>query len=139
MIIYTSMVADLFHYGHVNFLKKCRSLDKNVYLIVGVHSDEVCKKYKREPIMTHDERVISLKQCGLVDKIIPNIPLNPSKEFYKNNNIDKVVHAHSEDEDEFYKTLYQHAVDLNIFYRLDYTPGISTTELIKRVIEKNCN
>lgn len=137
MIIYTALVADLFHYGHINFLKRCRSLDKNVYLIVGIHSDDLCKKYKREPIMTQEERIKSLENSGLVDKIIPNSPINISKEFYLTNHIDKVVHAHTEAEDEYYKSLYQHAVDLNIFYRLDYTSGISTTELIKRVLEKN--
>ena len=32
------MVADLFHYGHVNFLKQARQ--QGDFLLVGVHADE---------------------------------------------------------------------------------------------------
>ena len=47
-IIYCDMVADLFHYGHVNFLKRCKQLGD--YLIVGIHSDSDVESYKRKPI-----------------------------------------------------------------------------------------
>ena len=38
MRVYAEMVADLFHRGHVEFLKRARALGD--YLIVGVMSDE---------------------------------------------------------------------------------------------------
>ena len=41
--IYVDMIGDLFHYGHVEFLKNARKLGDK--LIVGVHSDETNKKY----------------------------------------------------------------------------------------------
>ena len=37
--VYADMVADLFHYGHVSFLKKARALGD--YLAVGVHADDL--------------------------------------------------------------------------------------------------
>jgi cytidyltransferase-like protein len=37
--VYVDMVADLFHYGHVNFLKQARQFGD--YLLVGIHSDKV--------------------------------------------------------------------------------------------------
>ena len=46
------MVADLFHYGHVNFLKQCSELGD--CLIVGIHSDKDVESYKRKPILTMD-------------------------------------------------------------------------------------
>ena len=48
--VYVDMVADLFHYGHVNFLKQARQFGDR--LLVGIHSDEVVEEYKRSPIMT---------------------------------------------------------------------------------------
>ena len=34
---------DLFHYGHLELLKKTKELYKDVFLIVGVNSDEYVK------------------------------------------------------------------------------------------------
>ena len=36
--VYVDMVADLFHYGHVNFLRQAKS--HGDFLLVAVHSDE---------------------------------------------------------------------------------------------------
>ncbi len=56
--VYADMVADLFHYGHVEFLKKARALGD--YLLVGIHGDDVLVSYKRRPILTMEERVASV-------------------------------------------------------------------------------
>jgi len=52
--VYVDMVADLFHYGHVEFLKKARSLGD--YLLVGIHADDAVASHKRSTILTMDER-----------------------------------------------------------------------------------
>ena len=41
--VYVDMVADLFHYGHVAFLKKARA--SGDYLLVGVHAGAVLVSY----------------------------------------------------------------------------------------------
>ena len=133
MIIYVSMVADLFHYGHMKFLKRCKNIHENVFLIVGLHSDEVCVDYKRKPIMSLDERAIAIETFGVADQVIRGAPINPSKEFLVSKKVDLVIHAHPEEEEEKYRKLFQSAIELGIYKRIDYTPGISTTELINRI------
>ena len=40
MRVYTDMTADLFHRGHVEFLRAAKFLFPNSSLVVGVHSDK---------------------------------------------------------------------------------------------------
>jgi len=64
------MVGDLFHYGHVELLKKARALGD--YLLVGVCGDDVVAAHKERPILTMQERVTSIAKCRYVDEVIPN-------------------------------------------------------------------
>ena len=128
--IYTDMCADLFHYGHVNLLKKAKQLGGN--LIVGIHSDQTIESYKRKPIMTMEERIAVVEACRYVDRVIPNAPLVITEEYMKNNKIDLVVHAHPVEEDEKYQKMYSVPTKQGKFRRLDYTPSISTTDIISR-------
>ena len=57
------MVADLYHYGHMNWLEQIYlKLIKNTNnkFVVGVHNDETVCTYKRAPIMTMEERIKTL-------------------------------------------------------------------------------
>ena len=47
--VYVVMVADLFHYGHVELLKRAREYGN--YLVVGLVSDESAAENKRTPIL----------------------------------------------------------------------------------------
>ena len=38
--VYTDMCADLFHTGHVNYLKQCKDIHPDIHLIVGLHNDK---------------------------------------------------------------------------------------------------
>ena len=123
------MVADLFHYGHMNFLKKAR--EQGDYLLVGIHADEVVMSYKRRPILSMDERVNSVAGCRYVDEVIPNAPLTMDREWIQTHNIDLVLHG-----DDFSKELeelcYKTPIELGIYRTVQYTAGISTTEIIAR-------
>jgi glycerol-3-phosphate cytidylyltransferase len=75
MIIYTAGTFDLFHFGHVFLLKKCRQLvGPNGKVVIALNTDEFIKQYKgKYPVLTYEERRKSLLDCQYVDKVIPNI------------------------------------------------------------------
>jgi len=132
--VYGDMVGDLFHHGHVEFIKTLRQFGDKV--IVGVIGDKNASLYKRKPICSLDERVKVITACKYVDEVIPNSPLIIDKDFIQQNNIDLVVHAHHVDDqsqDDFFKV----PIEMGIFHRVKYTPNISTTELIQRCSRRN--
>ena len=132
MIIgYSDMVADLFHFGHIEFLEKCKNYCD--YLIVGICSDNYCKDYKRQPIMNESERLKSVSKCNFVDKALLNIPIPITQEFMNEHSIEIVFHAHSEKENDKYNAYYLEPIKCNKFLRLDYNSEISTTTLINRI------
>ena len=148
--VYVSGVFDLFHYGHLRLLKKCEDIAyimkiktrEPIRLLIGVHSDKDCAGYKRCPIMTMAERASAiieifeiLTQRGIWVAVLFDAPLIETRELYEEKEVVKVLHAHSEEEDEKYLLFYKVATEMGIFQRLDYTGGISTSELIDRVIE----
>ncbi len=128
--VYADGVFDLTHYGHHRLLRKAKDLGDS--LVVGVHLDEDVISYKRKPVLTHQERIENLVSIGFIDKIVVG-PLIITEEFLKEHNIDIVVHAHSSDEEDRYREMYKVPSDLGKFKRLDYTPEISTTDIIKRM------
>ena len=69
-IILTAGVWDLFHQGHLNFLKNIKKKYPNSKLFVGVLSDKSVKikKGKNRPIVGEKERLDILKNVKLVDE-----------------------------------------------------------------------
>lgn len=130
--VYASMVADLFHYGHIEFLKKARAM--GTYVIIGLLSDEVTTTYKRKPILSQEERMRTVYECKYVDEIIPNAPLCTTKEFITKHHIDIVVHGDDFDK-ETCMYFFADPIEMHIMRLLPYTPGISTSAIIKRIKE----
>ena len=128
--VYVDMVADLFHYGHANFLRQAKQFGD--HLIVGIHSDEVVKEYKRTPILTMRERVDTVSSCRYVDEVISDAPLVVDLKWLNTHRIDLVVHG--DDFSEHMKQLcYKVPIDLGILRLVSYTSRISTTEIIQRI------
>ena len=124
------MVADLFHYGHVNFLKQARS--HGDFLLVGIHADETVESYKRTPILTMKERIASVQGCRYVDEVIPNAPLEITRKWIKKHNIELIIHG-DDVAPEVRDTWYKVPLEMGIYQSVGYTEGISTTELIARI------
>jgi cytidyltransferase-like protein len=131
--IYVDIVGDLFHAGHIEFLKKARSFGD--YLIVGVLADDVVEGYKRVPILSLEDRVKMVEACRYVDQVVAAPPLRLTREMIEELQIDYVVHG-----DDFNMNLIQDQYgvswEMGIFRTVPYTKGISTTDIIKRIVRR---
>ncbi len=127
--VYADMVADLFHYGHVEFLRKARSLGD--YLLAGICRDDPLEAYKRRPILTMKERAASVTGCRYVDEVLPDAPLRVTRDWIERHTIDVVVHG-DDFSDQQLDYFYKVPIDMGIFRTVPYTRGISTSEIIRR-------
>lgn len=136
MPVYADMCADLFHSGHVSFLKRCHEIARadDTTLLIGIHSDEEIESYKRSPVLTMSDRVAVVRSCKYVDEVIENASVKITDAFLNKHNITKVIHAHSESEHEKYANMYTVPMSRNMFHRLDYSPHISTTQIIEKIV-----
>jgi len=76
--MYTSGCFDIFHYGHLNILKRSKEICD--YLIVGVSTDELIEKEKgKRPVIPFDERLNVVKAIKYVDEVIPQIDKNKQR------------------------------------------------------------
>lgn len=130
--VYGDMVADLFHAGHVEFLRKARELGDE--LVIGVHSDDDCARMKRTPVLTLDERMRVVAACRYVDRVVPDAPLFPSKTFLDEHGVDLVVHGDDWDETQI-AYWYAEPLAQGIVRTVPYTPGISSTTIEARLHE----
>ena len=130
IIIYAPLTFDIPHFGHYKFLQKCKNLGDKLY--IGLHNDFTLSYYKRNPIYSMEHRVFILESCKYIDKVIPNAPLTIDEKFIKQYNINYVVHAHSEEENELYNFVFK-KVPKEMRIRLDYLNTISSTLLLKKI------
>ena len=127
--VYVDMAADLFHYGHVEFLRKAKALGD--YLLVGINSDETVRANKREPILSMEERIASAAGCRYVDEVVPDAPWVTDAAWIEKHRIDLVVHGDDYSQDQI-EASYSDPMAMGIFRTIAYTPSISTTEIIRR-------
>jgi len=133
--VYVDMVADLFHHGHVEFLRRARAMGDE--LVVGIHSDDTVEQYKRRPIMTLEERVAVVAGCRYVDEVVADAPLVVDRAWLERHRVDLVVHGDDLSYDQMVH-LYRVPIEMGIFRTVEYTPGISTTDLLARLHSVGC-
>ena len=136
VIVYADGTFDLFHNGHIEFLKKAKSFGTKLY--VGVLHDECVESYKRIPILELKDRTKILENIKIIDKVISPAPFYGSKfgnldrEFIQKNDIDIVVY--SGDDLENWVSHYKTAIDLEIIRNFPYgKDNLSTSEIIERI------
>lgn len=126
-------VFDLFHRGHLEAIKKTKLVaGKTGRVIIGVVSDEDTKSYKRNPIISEEDRVEIIKNIKNVDQVIFPCPLVVTKQFLEKHNIDVVVHGFSNKDDfEKQKDYFKEIIEAGKFKYQEYYQGTSTSDIIK--------
>jgi len=124
---------DLFHIGHLNLLKKAKSLGDE--LIVGVSSDEFNEKKGKKSFIKYEDRVEIVKSIKYVDKVIKEDNWEQKIDDIKKYNIDIFVMG------EDWKGKFDF---LNKYCQVVYLPrteGISSTYLKEKLslFQKNKN
>lgn len=132
MIIYTDVVCDLFHSGHVLLFKNIKYKYPNSYLIVGLMSDNDCKLYKREPVYNIEDRFTIIESIKYVDSVIKNATMPITNEFINKHNINLVVRGDDiSTESENY--WYEIPIKNKIYEKISYTSHISTSKIIEKI------
>lgn len=138
MKAYIGGTFDLFHVGHVRLFQAAK--EKFGYVCVAINTDEFAERYKRKPIMTLDERGSVVAACSFVDEIIVNEEGEDSKPTILKVKPDVIVHGDDWTGEGLMKQmgltqefLDEHSIMMEY---LPYTAGISTSDIIKRIHER---
>ena len=118
---------DLLHYGHINILKRAKSLGD--YLIVGLSSDEFNELKGKKSVMSYEERKEILESIRYVDKVIKESNWEQKVDDIIKYNIDVFVIG-----DDWEGKFYFLKEYCEVVY-LPRTKSISTT-LLKEIIQK---
>lgn len=133
--IYTGGTFDLFHAGHVEFLRRCAELGS---VTVSLNEDEFIEKYKsKRPIISYREREAVLLGCRWVDNVVPNVGGSDSRLSISLVNPDLVVIGSDWARRDYYAQMGfdQDWLDergIGLCY-IPYTQGISSTAIKERL------
>jgi cytidyltransferase-like protein len=132
--IYTRMVADLFHQGHVNFLQAAKAL--GTHLTVCVVSDErVVENKGKLPVMKQAERAAIVAACKYADAVMTETPINVSLEFMRQHGFDIYTFACASEQERLDKYKLCESLPAEMIHELTYTSGISTSDLVVRILD----
>ena len=128
--VYVVMVADLFHCGHVEFLKRAR--EHGDYLVVGLVSDDNAAENKRTPVLNVKERKKVLEACRYVDEVRIQEE-NVTNEWLKDNGFAVKVHAVYDEAAQALHRMWNAEMGDKYKVEVPYEYGISTSEIIERI------
>jgi glycerol-3-phosphate cytidylyltransferase len=139
LVVYTGGTFDLFHAGHVNFLKRCKEIAGELgSVVVSLNTDEFIKEYKgKPPIVSFSDRMAVLKACKYVDQVIANSGGADSKPTILQVNPNIVAIGSDWAKKDYYKQMqftqdWLDEKDMSLIY-IPYTKGISSTEIKTRL------
>jgi len=133
--VYCDGVFDMFHFGHMRMLKQIKDLIPNVHLIVGVCADKDIIANKGSRIMSDDERIESVKHCKWVDEIYFPAPWCPDVEFMMSQDFDFVAHDVAPYGAPGSADVYHGMKEMGMFLPTLRTEGISTSDLMARILK----
>ena len=139
LVVYTGGTFDLFHAGHVNFLKRCKEIAGELgSVVVSLNTDEFIKEYKgKPPVVSFSDRMAVLKACKYVDQVIANSGGADSKPTILQVSPNIIAIGSDWAKKDYYKQMqftqdWLDEKDMSLIY-IPYTKGISSTEIKTRL------
>nr|VDD39004.1 unnamed protein product [Brassica oleracea] len=129
-VVYIAGAFDLFHAGHVEILRRARELGD--FLLVGMYA----KRGGHPPIMSMQERSLSVGACRYVDEVIFSAPWEVSKNTITFFGISLVVHGTVAESDNFQRkeeNPYAVPISMGIFQILESPLDITTSTIMGRI------
>ncbi|KAF1973156.1 hypothetical protein BU23DRAFT_554446 [Bimuria novae-zelandiae CBS 107.79] len=123
---------DFSHHGHAGAMLQARQLGTE--LLVGVHSDEAILENKGPTVMRLDERVTAVEACRWATRAIPKAPYVTSLPWISHYGCWYVVHGDDITSDSSGQDCYRYVKAAGRFKVVKRTPGISTTDLVGRML-----
>ncbi|TKA54773.1 hypothetical protein B0A53_02582 [Rhodotorula sp. CCFEE 5036] len=133
--IYADGVYDLLHYGHMLQLRQCKLMFPSVHLLVGVCSSALVEQHKSHPVFSSEERYESMRHIRWVDEVVEDAPWQVDQEFIDKWQIDYVAHDEEPYASAGKEDVYAYAKSIGSFLPTKRTNGISTSELLQRIVE----
>ncbi|CAL1163788.1 unnamed protein product, partial [Cladocopium goreaui] len=133
---------DLMHVGHFNALRQAKRLFfqqgyKKVVMVAGIHSDEAISNQKGPPMMSNDERTAILEATKWVDEFVTQLPYTQiSVQMADTLRVKWVCHGDDMPVCRGGHGMYSAVVEEKRFQVLKRTEGISTTQIISRIIQQ---
>lgn len=138
-VVYTGGTFDLWHAGHINFLRQCKLIaGEDGKVVVSLNTDEFIEGYKgRPPVYSYEDRYLLASTCKYVDEVIPNEGGEDSKPAILRAKPNYIVIGSDWAKKDYYKQMNftQEWLDEQgiVLCYVPYTEGISTTILKERI------
>ncbi|CAE7436348.1 PECT1 [Symbiodinium necroappetens] len=140
--IFLNGCFDLMHVGHFNALRQAKRLFfqqgyKKVVMLAGIHSDEAITRQKGPPMMSDNERVAVLEATKWVDEFVTHLPyVSMSSQMADALRVRWICHGDDMPICKDGDGMYSDAIEHGRFQMLKRTEGISTTQIIERLLRQ---
>nr|XP_039273466.1 ethanolamine-phosphate cytidylyltransferase-like [Styela clava] len=124
---------DMVHFGHANVFRQAKMLGD--YIVVGVHSDEEITKAKGPPVFNENERYKMVRSIKWVDEVVEDSPYLPTAELLDRYKCDFAIHGEDISLTHDGHDAYQNLKDGGRYKEVCRTQGISTTNIIERMLK----
>lgn len=139
MKIYTGGTFDLFHAGHLNFLRTCSRFGT---VTVSLNTDEFIASYKEvPPVIPFEERKSVLLGCRYVDHVVENTGGGDSKIAIMREAPNVVAIGSDWARKDYYTQMqfdqnWLDAQNIMLLY-IPYSSGVSSTSIKSEIIERS--
>ncbi|KAF3916184.1 hypothetical protein AA313_de0206529 [Arthrobotrys entomopaga] len=123
---------DFSHHGHAGAMLQAKQLGK--FLVVGIHSDEEITANKGPTVMNLQERISAVDACKWSDLSVPYAPYVTQIPWLNHFGCKYVVHGDDVTTDADGNDCYRLVKAEDRFKIVKRTPGISTTDLVGRML-----